>query len=82
MTITHPTTRTVRVPGPLTGTKIERAVHRVTVAWVCPACGGPRGEPRNGFAMDGSVRIYCDQWDNPCGHIDFYGAVLREAAAA
>jgi hypothetical protein len=51
----------------------------VTVPWVCPVCGGPRGEPHPAISYDGSRRLYCDGWENPCGHIDKYSAVRSEA---
>ena len=50
----------------------------VTVNWVCPVCGGPRGEPRK-FRFFPNRSYLCDRWDNPCGHIDKYDAVLIEA---
>lgn len=52
---------------------------RVTVEWVCPVCGGPRGEVFATVSRDGSRRLPCDGWRNPCGHIDFYSAVRMEA---
>jgi hypothetical protein len=68
-------TRAVRIPGsdehdgwhPIT----------VTVLWECPRCGGPRGEVKRVVSFDGSRRLPCDGWTNPCGHIDFYSTVQR-----
>ncbi len=52
----------------------------VTVHWVCPQCGGPRGEPYKKISYDGSRRLYnVDGWRNPCGHIDGYADVRKEA---
>ena len=51
----------------------------VTLLWSCPLCGGPRGEPVRAVSYDGSRRLGCDGWTNPCGHIDIYAAVRREA---
>lgn len=51
----------------------------VTISRHCPICGGKRGEPRwHRFHENGdwhSVNV----WDNPCGHVDTYDVVLREA---
>lgn len=56
--------------------------HAVTVSipWVCPVCVGPRGEVRQTVSYDGSRRLHCDGWTNPCGHVDKYAAVRAEAA--
>lgn len=53
----------------------------VTLNWVCPQCGEPRGEPFAGFSYDGSRRLSCHQWTNPCGHVDRYIDVRREVLA-
>ena len=53
---------------------------RVRLVWVCPQCGGPRGAPIKGISYDGSRRLYdVDLWENPCEHVDAYGAVREEA---
>ena len=44
----------------------------------CPRCGGPRGEPFEGLSYDGSRRLVVHRWNNPCGHVDTYGAVRAE----
>ncbi len=56
-------------------------VHKIeiTLDWVCPKCGGPRGEPYRTLSFDGSRRLGCDGWINPCGHIDTYSDVRKEA---
>lgn len=51
----------------------------VTLVWECPRCGGPRGDVFRTISYDGSRRLGCDGWKNPCGHIDFYSDVRREA---
>lgn len=72
--------RTVLIPA--------RANHEgfhsmmVTLEWVCPRCGGPRGEPFDTVSYDGSRRLHCDGWRNPCGHVDKYAAVREEAGEA
>lgn len=70
-------TRTVTIPG----SREHNGMHsvRVTLLWECPACGGPRGEPFRTLSYDGSRRLGCDGWTNPCGHVDSYAAVRREA---
>lgn len=53
----------------------------VTLKWVCPKCGGPRGEPFKTVSYDGSRRLYnVDGWKNPCGHIDYYSDLRKEAS--
>jgi len=51
----------------------------VTLDWVCPICGGPRGEPYPTTSYDGSRRLSVHGWKNRCGHIDAYSAVREEA---
>jgi hypothetical protein len=72
-------TMTVRVVDRGTGAGYQFPVIRtVTVATTCPTCGGDRGTPYpHRFSEDGEW-MTCDRWDNPCGHIDYYGAVLAE----
>ena len=52
---------------------------RVTLLWECPQCGGPRGEVFRTISYDGSRRLGCDGWKNPCGHVDYYADLRREA---
>lgn len=53
----------------------------VKLRWVCPICGAPRGEISNGRSYDGSRVLFCNTWQNPCGHVDKYNDVRAEAAA-
>jgi hypothetical protein len=47
----------------------------------CPVCGKPRGKPSGyNFWEDGSWH-WCNIWNNPCGHIDYYADVIKEAEA-
>ena len=54
-------------------------IRVVTVDWVCPRCGKPRGEPwsRSFYENDQSLTVSC--WYNECGHVDHYTEVLKEA---
>jgi len=55
-------------------------LRTVTISDQCPTCGGPRGVPeRRPFYEDG-FNYSVDCWNNPCGHIDLYPAVLAEAS--
>jgi hypothetical protein len=48
----------------------------------CPVCGGKRGEKFSTLSYDGSRRLCVDGWNNPCGHVDYYVDVRKEAAEA
>jgi hypothetical protein len=76
-TVDQPLTRTVQIPGRDEHAGWYRTT--VTLLWECPRCGGPRGEVFRTLSFDGSQRLGCDGWKNPCGHIDFYSDVRREA---
>jgi hypothetical protein len=52
---------------------------RVNLYWICPICGGPRGEVVNSRSFDGSRQMFCHGWTNPCGHVDKYSDVRIEA---
>ena len=58
-------------------------IHGISVKlrWACPICGAPRGEIQNGRSYDGSRVLFCNTWQNPCGHVDKYADVRTEAAA-
>ncbi|MFC8884422.1 hypothetical protein ACFT54_09645 [Streptomyces cinereoruber] len=75
-----PQTMTYRVCDRGTGPGYEGVrVVTVTVDPWCPRCGGPRGKARPyRFCEDGDY-YGVHQWDNPCGHVDMYSAVLAEA---
>jgi Zn finger protein HypA/HybF involved in hydrogenase expression len=75
-TITTPT-RTVEIPA--RDAHDGHASIKVTLRWECPTCGGPRGEVYRTISYDGSRRLACDGWRNPCGHVDTYAANRREA---
>ncbi len=69
--------RTVRIPG--STDHAGQHLITVTLRWVCPTCGGPRGRVRPAISYDGSRRLGCDGWSNACGHVDFYADVRAEA---
>lgn len=50
-------------------------VLTVRLPWVCLHCGGPRGEPFDTVSYDGSRRLACHGWSNPCGHVEKYSQV-------
>lgn len=54
-------------------------VTTVIIKKICPVCGGPRGDKRDGRIIEDGEYYYVDNWDNPCGHHDWYGQVLKEA---
>lgn len=54
-------------------------VTTVTIAKVCPKCGGPRGDARPGRVIEDGEHHAVSNWDNPCGHVDQYSDVLIEA---
>lgn len=76
-------TMTVRVCDRGSGREyVGVTIRTVTISKLCPQCGGERGEPFNhNFHEDGEW-LSVDRWHNPCGHVDMYSAVLREARAA
>ncbi|MDO3110451.1 hypothetical protein [Mycobacteroides abscessus] len=69
-------TRTVKVFGPpFDGSSIVT----LTLPWVCPRCGGDRGEPRlmTWYLNSGPVQVH--GWRNPCVHFDTAPALIEEA---
>jgi hypothetical protein len=61
----------------------ELAVREVP--WVCPECGGPRGEPElKAPPFIQSIPKYMQTmrhvWLNPCGHYDPLGLFLPKAS--
>ena len=57
------------------------ALRTIEIADTCPTCGGPRGEVRGYNGIEDGVGYHVNVWTNPCGHIDYYEAVLAEAEA-
>lgn len=56
-------------------------VRTVSIAWVCPVCGGPRGEPSETNFIEDGEWLNVHTWSNPCGHVDAYQDVLIEAGS-
>ena len=71
------TTKRVRIPA--SEEHIGLYAVNVTLNWVCPVCGGGRGDVHPAVSYDGGLRLHCDGWENPCGHVDKYAAVRQEA---
>lgn len=61
-------------------TGIGQILTTVEIADTCPCCGQQRGVPSlKRFCEDGEwYDVSC--WQNPCGHIDKYAAVIEEAS--
>lgn len=57
-------------------------IRDIETSAFCPAagCGRRRGTPRSLRQHDDGVWYSTDTWQNPCGHVDMYEAVLIEAA--
>jgi len=51
------------------------------IATICPTCGGPRGAVRGLNAVEDGEHYHVTMWDNTCGHLDMYEAVVREIRA-
>lgn len=72
-------TKTVLIP-----LRAEHCGHfsaLVRLNWVCPVCGGERGEIYKTISFDGSLRLSCDGWRNNCGHVDKYSDLINEAVS-
>lgn len=59
----------------------DPAVRTVTISAFCPVddCGRHRGKPRNLNQSEDGAYFSSDIWTNPCGHTDYYTAVVQEA---
>lgn len=62
---------------------INPCVVTVEIADNCPVadCGARRGEPRHLRQVDDGAWYSVQVWDNPCGHVDMYEDVVKEAKA-
>ena len=59
---------------------IAQALATIDIPDTCTVCGGPRGEPRMQRQCEDGEWFDVSRWDNPCGHVDAYRDVLKEAA--
>jgi hypothetical protein len=55
------------------------ATRNITIPVVCRVCGAPRGAPRSTRQHEDGVTYYVHTWTNPCGHVDLYADLIREA---
>jgi len=74
-----PPTRWVSIPAQSEHNGFDTITIRLV--WTCPVCAKPRGQIRRGTSYDGSRRLSCDTWENPCDHVDKYSDMRREAIA-
>jgi hypothetical protein len=51
----------------------------ITISDTCPVCGKPRGKPYGHNFIEEGESFFVNQWDNPCGHIDYYADCIKEA---
>ncbi|TMR97884.1 hypothetical protein [Nonomuraea basaltis] len=67
-------------PRPLWGVGLTNPVVRsIVISAYCVVCGTPRGMPRQIHQCEDGVHYWPHVWDNPCGHVDMYAAVVKEA---
>lgn len=81
-----PETMTVTVRDrsrePAWGQGLTSPVTRtITISAFCPKDGQRRGEPQGRNECDDGAFYWIQVWDNPCGHVDLYEDVIKEAAA-
>lgn len=74
-------TVTVRDRRPENSYNYGPFLKTVTIGTHCPECGERRGEPVWQSYWEDGEPYAVHNWDNPCGHVDMYADVLREAEA-
>ena len=86
MTQDQTTTETMTVPvrdreseSPWGSGPTRPKTRTMTISAFCPTCGGRRGEPHGLNQCDDGAYYWVQVWDNPCGHLDRYRAVIAEA---
>lgn len=52
---------------------------KATISAFCPRCGMRRGAPRGLNSCADGANYWVEIWDNPCGHLDIYPDVIKEA---
>lgn len=60
---------------------IAPVTREITISAYCPRCGERRGEPFGINSCEDGAFYWVQGWRNPCGHLDAYPSVLKEAAA-
>lgn len=60
---------------------ITQIIRTVEIADTCPVCGAPRGVPHLVRYCEDGEWYDVSRWTNPCGHLDTYADVIREAEA-
>lgn len=68
----------VTIPGRRVHEGLSMNLITIEISDTCPVCADPRGEIFETHSFDGSRRLNCDGWKNPCGHVDTYAAVREE----
>ena len=53
--------------------------RKVTISAHCPTCGERRGKPTGRNQYDDGEWYWTNVWENPCGHVDHYANVAKEA---
>ncbi len=54
-------------------------VITVEISDYCQQCGKKRGLPYDHQQYIDGATYSVNRWDNPCGHIDYYPEVIKEA---
>ena len=67
---------TVRIPVFVNDSIVD--VKSVRIFGQCPVCHGPRGQSNSRVFWEGGKLYECDEWKNPCGHVDLYEQADKE----
>jgi hypothetical protein len=61
---------------------LDKYPKEIEISDKCPQCGGNRGKPYGfNFYEDGDW-FFVNCWKNPCGHVDYYPDVIKEAESS
>lgn len=71
--------RDISAEAPWGSGRTTPVTRTVTISDRCPECGGPRGEPQGVNRCDDGAYFWVQEWANPCGHVDRYEDVVKEA---
>lgn len=58
----------------------DPVTRTVAISAYCPRCGEKRGEPTGQNQCDDGAFYWVQVWANPCGDVDRYADVIKEAA--